>query len=121
VPGVVATIVRLAVGLVVGLGSVAGDALGSPIDTGWAAVRSLWAHPLWFWTVVTGLIASSVMSRRADACISRVSSAFWHAHQQQLRTALKTAREDVGDGFETMPLCWGSEIRGVVSDPQRLV
>jgi uncharacterized protein (DUF2235 family) len=121
VPAAVVMIARVVAGLIVGLGSVAGAAVGSPIDTSWAAVRALWAHPLWFWIVVIGLIASSVMSRQADARISRVSSAFWHAHQQQLRTALKTAREDVGGGLETAPLCWGSEMRAAVGDRQRLV
>jgi uncharacterized protein (DUF2235 family) len=74
--------------------ALAGGLLSSPVASGWALVRLLWAHPTVFVPLLAGVVLSSLMARFADRRMAQTSSQFWYQHQQHLRNALTTARRE---------------------------
>ena len=79
----------------------------SPLASSWALLGTLWAHPIFFWSLAAGVLLSSVMARFADRWIEQTASQFWYSHQQQLRDALKRAR--TGDSPAPPPVTSSSQ------------
>jgi uncharacterized protein (DUF2235 family) len=69
----------------------------SPFATATLAGNTLLSAPVLGASVLSGLLLSSLLSRSTDRRIRQVTSGFWFKHQQDLRQALKAAREQVAE------------------------
>ena len=79
--------------LLVGAGKLTGGLLSSPFDTVANAVRTLLAMPFTTIGLLLGFLLSSILSRVSDRRMSDAASSLWYRHQEDLRDALKVARE----------------------------
>ncbi len=86
-----------------------GGAISSPIDTAGDVAYAFDRHPVVLFSILLGLLVSSLMARVADGHISNVASEFWHLQKCFLREALQVARRKAAAKTAlSAPQCWTS-------------
>lgn len=91
-----------------------GKLVTSPIDTLIAIVQQLLANPVLLGWLAAGFGAAYLLALYADQRMSAVFSRFWFQQQQQLRDALKRARQTAREARTGVPSHFSGDVRTAV-------